>query len=80
MQRAERGSSTYFQAVTPSDTDNVSISVRYLYVGTTGNLNVVPYDGTSSVVLYNVPVGYHDFSVRKVSNIDTTASNIIAFT
>ena len=80
MQRAERGSSTYFQAVTPSDTTNVSISIRYIYVGTTGNLNVVPYDGTADVLIKNVPVGYHDFSVRKISNTDTTASNIIAFT
>jgi hypothetical protein len=80
MQRAERGSSTYFQAVTPSDTSNVSISVRYIYVGTTGDLNVVPYDGTADVLIKNVPVGYHDFSVRKISNTDTTASNIIAFT
>ena len=80
MQRAERGSSTYFQAVTPSDTTNISIAVRYLYVGTAGDINVIPYDGSSSVIIKNINAGtFLDLSVKRVSNTDTTASNIVAF-
>jgi hypothetical protein len=80
MQRAERGSSTYFQAVTPSDTTNISIAVRYLYVGTSGDINVIPYDGSSSVIIKNINAGtFLDLSVKRVSNTDTTASNIVAF-
>lgn len=83
------------QAVTPSDSNlltdasgnEVSAS---LYIGVTGNVNVLPWEHDSSsaatttatkggAVLYtNVPVGFFPVGVKKVFATGTTATGIIA--
>jgi hypothetical protein len=68
-----------FAPITPSDTDNISLSITGLYVGTSGDLNIVPQNGDDSVMLRNVPVGQIRIAPRKILATGTTASNIIAF-
>jgi hypothetical protein len=66
------------QTVTPADSNTTSL-FRRLYIGTGGNLNVKGQDGTD-VILVNVPSGFIiDFGVVRVSNTNTTASNIVGF-
>lgn len=62
-------------AVTPSDT--VTVNFRALYVGTAGNLAVVPVGGDAAVTFTNVPVGWFPVSVSKVMSTNTTATGII---
>jgi hypothetical protein len=80
MPRAELGASTYFVPVTPDDTNGLSYATRALYVGTTGNLNVTASDNPDENISFiNVAAGTTlHISVSKVSNTDTTASNIVA--
>jgi hypothetical protein len=47
-----------------------------LYVGTTGNIAVVTWDG-SELTVPNVPVGILPLRVQKVVRTGTTASNMI---
>ncbi len=73
------GVSGYAFAVTPDDTNTFATSSRYLYVGTGGDLNVRTFNG-QDVTLIGVPGGSQIFiAADKVSNTDTTASNIVAF-
>lgn len=77
------------QAVTPSDTTDLTIHSRGLYVGTGGNLSVImagfksganPNEGASVVTINNVPDGsFLPLEVRRVLSANTTASNIVAF-
>lgn len=55
-------------------------STSRVYVGTTGDLNVVfGGDETSTpVVLKNHPVGYAEIGVVKILKTGTTASNLVA--
>jgi hypothetical protein len=80
MPKLDIGVSDNFEAITPSNT-NLSTPTRALYVGTGGNLNVVPScDGASSQLIANVPSGTMLYvSVVRVSSTGTTASNIVAF-
>lgn len=65
-------------AVTASDATIIPVT-RGLYIGTTGNLNVVFADGSgSAVLLSNVPVGVLPIQVVQVYSTSTTASNIVA--
>lgn len=81
-------------SVTPSNTNYITKegNVRTfgtLYVGTSGNLNVLPLshadtnDATTTgtaggaVIFTNVPVGFFPIQVKKVFATGTTASGII---
>lgn len=81
--------------VTPSNTNYITDesgnkAIGTLYVGTSGNLNVLPWyhadtnDATTTgtaggAVLYtNVPVGFFPIAVKKVFATGTTASGINA--
>lgn len=68
-------------SVTPNDTDNLETPASMLYVGTGGDLNItLSADGQGPVILRSVANGtFFDASVSRVSNTDTTASNIVAF-
>jgi hypothetical protein len=78
MPRIELGVSGNFEAATPSDTTNLNSPTRRLYLGSGGNLNVRPTDApTSDVLLSNLPSGWVDLSVVRVSETGTTASNIV---
>ena len=81
MPRAELGVSSFFLAVTPSDSDNLTSPSRALYVGNGGDLNVVSFDSPENVIFRNVPSGYTlPISVLRVNSTDTSATNIVALT
>lgn len=70
-------------AVVPSDTVDLAPYAKALYIGTTGNISVIPvasYAAGSStpVVFNNVPVGWFPIQVARVMATGTTASNIVA--
>ena len=79
MARLELGVADSFYAVTPS-LDNLPTPCRALYIGTTGDVNVIPYaEGADPVLFVGVPAGATLYvSARAVSNVDTSASNIVA--
>lgn len=61
-------------AITSSDTTTYSPST--LYVGVTGNLNVVTVQGQTTLFT-NVPVGFFPVLVTKVMASSTTASGLV---
>lgn len=65
------------QAVSVTPSNSTEAHYRALYIGTTGNLAVIPAAGGSAVTFTNVPVGWFPVSVRKVMSTGTTASGII---
>lgn len=65
------------EAVTPSDTAELTILSRALWVGVTGNVKVTMKDG-SVVTFANLPVGWHPLRVKQVWSASTTASSIVA--
>ena len=76
----EVGVARNFYDVTPTPSTNLNSEVRQLYVGTGGDINVLPAGGTTRVILRNVPSGAFILaSVKAISNVNTTASNIVAF-
>lgn len=66
-------------SVTPHDTNDLSGGVaRALYVGTTGDVEVIMAGGTT-VVFSSVPAGYIlPIRVSRVKAANTTASDILA--
>ena len=68
-------------AVTPSDASVFAKQTKQIWVGTTGNLAVLMWGDTVSVILTSVPAGTMlSLSVQKILATGTTASNMIAFT
>lgn len=65
-------------AVTPSDTTVQPFTA--LYIGTTGDVAILPNNGVSAVTFKSVAVGFFPVSGQKVMNTNTTASNIVALT
>jgi hypothetical protein len=64
------------EAVTPSDT--VPNTWSYLYVGTGGNVSILPENGVTAITFQNVPSGaYLWVRTSRVRSTGTTASNII---
>lgn len=62
-------------AITPSDgSDNIA---NALYIGTAGNVAVIPQGQTTSVVFVAHPIGYMPVRVTRVLATGTTASNIL---
>ena len=69
-----------FYDVTPTPSTNLNSEVRQLYIGTGGDINVLPAGGTTRVILRNFPSGSFILaSIKAISNVNTTASNIVAF-
>lgn len=68
-------------AVTPDDDADLQPSARALWIGSTGNLEVVmagEVDSSTTVVFNNIPAGvWMPIQVRRVMEA-TTASNIVA--
>ena len=70
-------------AVTPSDSADLAMEARALYVGTGGNISLSAYDPSTgkraSVTFTNVPDG-SVLPVRtfRVNSTSTTASSIVA--
>ena len=68
------------QAVTPSDTTDLVITAKALFIGSAGDLSIVPVaspDG-EAVTLKNHPVGYVAVQARRVRATGTTAAHIVA--
>lgn len=64
--------------VTPDDGADLIPWAKALYVGTAGDLTVVPAGGAVAVTLKNHPVGYVAVQVRRVLQAGTTADDIVA--
>jgi len=78
--RLETGVSTSASPVTPSVSGRFNSPARQLYVGNGGDLNVRLENDTAYVLLRNFPPStFLLASVVAVSNVNTTASNIVAF-
>ena len=67
-------------AVTPSDTVDLTTYAKALYVGSAGDLAILPVNNTDGnpVTLANHPVGYCPIQVRRVYSTGTIASGIVA--
>lgn len=67
-------------AVTPSDSVNLDDPARALFIGTGGNVVVIPAgSGASAVTFNNVQDGsILSVSAARVNATNTTASNIVA--
>ncbi len=78
--RLELGVSTDFFNVTPSVSGRFNAPVRQVYVGTGGDINVRPESNANYVILRNFGSGgVIQGSITAISNVGTTASNIVAF-
>lgn len=64
-----------FASVTPHDSNANEYDA--IYVGTTGNIAVQLEGMSSSVVVTNVPVGYHPWRTSLILSTGTTASGIL---
>lgn len=50
---------------------------RWLYVGTSGNISIIKWDGTTQVIFNLLPGVWHPIYSIGVNTVDTTASGII---
>ncbi|MBL0948338.1 hypothetical protein [Brevundimonas sp.] len=64
--------------VTPADETDLSPYAKALYVGTAGDLTLIPAGGAEAVTLKNHPVGYVAVQARRVLATGTTAEDIVA--
>ncbi len=67
-------------AVTPADATDLATYAKALYVGSAGDLVILPVNNAdgATVKLANHPVGYCPIQVRQVYATGTVASGIIA--
>ena len=66
------------RTVTPDDEADLTPWAKALYVGTAGDLTLIPAGGTVAVTLKNHPVGYVAVQARRVLATGTTAEDIVA--
>ncbi|RZJ98170.1 MAG: hypothetical protein EON88_01280 [Brevundimonas sp.] len=66
------------EPVTPSDTVDLTTYAKALYLGSGGDLTVIPASGGSAVTLKAHAPGYAPIQVRRVLATGTTASFIVA--
>lgn len=64
-------------AVTPSDSVNLAVPSRALWIGTEGNISVEMVDEGKAVV-FTAVVGLLQIQVTRVNSTNTTATNITA--
>lgn len=63
--------------ITPSDSTDLAINTRCIYVGVTGNITLNMYDG-SSVTFSNVPAGFIlPVRAKRILATGTTATSLI---
>ncbi len=68
-------------AITPSDTANLPKCSRRIYVGGAGNISLLldeDADGAAPRLFTAVPIGTHDWAVKKVMATATTATALVA--
>lgn len=64
--------------ITPHDTNALIRAPRALWIGGTGNLTVIFYDGQGEVTLVGVPAGtLIPMTARVVKSTGTTATSIV---
>lgn len=74
----ERLQGTQAFSIVPSDSVDLSSITSALYVGYTGNVNIVLSGDTTPVLFANVPGGSTlPFQVKRVYSTSTTASGIV---
>lgn len=65
-------------AITPSDTANLPLAIRGIYVGGTGNLRVLLNDDSADITLIGVLAGViYSLNAKRVYSTNTTATNLI---
>lgn len=65
-------------AVTPHDTNNLA-NPATIFVGTSGHVNVIPWEGTSAVLFKNLADGsVVPCLVKRVLATSTTATDLVA--
>lgn len=65
------------EAVTTSDSVELTKVSRRIYIGVAGHLKVVTKDGTT-LTFSNAPVGWHEIRAKQILATGTTATNIVA--
>lgn len=70
------GSARFAAVVTPSDSVDLAVVTRGLYVGVAGNISV-NMSGNGAVVI-PVQAGLHPLSVSRINSTGTTATGIVA--
>lgn len=75
-QYAPASSSNSF-AITPDDGNQLAQTTRYLYVGVTGDVEVLLAGDTAAVLLKAMPVGLYPLAVKQVKQTGTTATNLV---
>jgi hypothetical protein len=63
--------------VTPSDTTDLDAPSKWLYIGVSGNLEVI-LTGGQTVIFRNLAVGFYPICATRIKAAETTALNIIA--
>jgi len=67
-----------YEAVTPSDSTDLTTLARAIYVGGAGNVVAVQHDGTA-VTFTAVPAGtVLPIAIRRINSTSTTATAIVA--
>ncbi|QQQ19555.1 hypothetical protein JIP62_05540 [Brevundimonas vitis] len=66
------------EAVTPSDTVDLTTYAKALYLGVGGDLTLIPAGSTAAVTLKNHAGGYVPVQARRVLATGTTAQHIVA--
>jgi len=66
-------------AVIPSDTVDLTTYAKGLYIGSAGDIKILPVnnDDSNPITLANHPVGYLRYQVRRVYATGTMASGIL---
>jgi hypothetical protein len=64
--------------VTPTDTTDLSVYAKALYLGVGGDLTLIPAGGDAAVTLKGHPPGYAPIQARRVLATGTTAGFIVA--
>jgi hypothetical protein len=78
MPRQELTTASQLIAISPSDTTNLAASIKSIYVGSAGNLNITACDDTTNVQVNNVLAGtVLPIAPIRIGATGTTASNIV---
>lgn len=75
----EVSSAFNFVAVTPSDTVDLATPARAFFIGVTGDVALVPLDGSTAVTFKNVASGQIiPVQARRINSTNTNATDIVA--
>ncbi len=67
--------------ITPDDNADLAHATKAIYIGTAGDLAVIPLRGSEAVVFRNLPAGgLLDVRAKAVHATGTTASDLVALT